>query len=446
MNYTNGLRICPEDRLTFLYSFSVNAGAHDSFSALLNGASIYPMDVSEDGLTRVANWLVQQEITIYSSVPTVFRHFLDSLSEVEQFPKLRLIKLVGEPVYQRDVELYKRHFAKGCIFVNRLGSTETGTIRWHFIDKETRINGNMVPVGYPVEDNEILLLNDDGEQLGFNDIGEIAVKSRYLSPGYWHRPDLTQAVFRPDPEGSDERTYRTGDLGHMLPDGCLVHLGRKDDQVKIRGYRVEVDEIEMVLIEHPAIKEAVVVAQADQRGDQRLVAYLVPNTQPAPTITGMRHFLAERLASYMIPSAFVTLDALPLAPNGKVNRRALPEPGSARPELEVAFVAPRTPAEALLAEIWSEVLGLDHVGVDDRFLEFGGNSLLATQIISRIINRFQVELPLRSLFEAPTVASMAVAITQNQAKQAAQEDLDRMLAELEALSDEEAQSRLAKET
>jgi acyl carrier protein len=304
----------------------------------------------------------------------------------------------------------------------------------------------MVPVGYPVEDNEILLLNDDGEQLGFNDIGEIAVKSRYLSPGYWHRPDLTQAVFRPDPEGSDERTYRTGDLGHMLPDGCLVHLGRKDDQVKIRGYRVEVDEIEMVLIEHPAIKEAVVVAQADQRGDQRLVAYLVPNTQPAPTITGMRHFLAERLASYMIPSAFVTLDALPLAPNGKVNRRALPEPGSARPELEVAFVAPRTPAEALLAEIWSEVLGLDHVGVDDRFLEFGGNSLLATQIISRIINRFQVELPLRSLFEAPTVASMAVAITQNQAKQAAQEDLDRMLAELEALSDEEAQSRLAKET
>ena len=136
----------------------------------------------------------------------------------------------------------------------------------------------MVPVGYPVEDNEILLLNDDGEQVGFNDIGEIAAKSRYLSPGYWHRPDLTQAVFRPDPEGSDERIYRTGDLGHMLPDGCLVDLGRKDDQVKIRGYRVEVDEIEIALIEHPAIKEAVVVARADQRGDQRLVAYPVPNT------------------------------------------------------------------------------------------------------------------------------------------------------------------------
>ena len=124
----------------------------------------------------------------------------------------------------------------------------------------------MVPVGYPVEDNEILLLNDDGEQVGFNDIGEIAAKSRYLSPGYWHRPDLTQAVFRPDPEGSDERIYRTGDLG------------RKDDQVKIRGYRVEVDEIEIALIEHPAIKEAVVVARADQRGGQRLVAYPVPNT------------------------------------------------------------------------------------------------------------------------------------------------------------------------
>ena len=443
--YTNGFHICPDDRLSFLASSSVTAPLWDMFGALLNGATLFPFNLKQEGVGTLAKWLSQEEITIYNSVTTVFRHFAGALTGEAEFPKLRLIRIGGESVYKHDVTLYKRHFSQDCILHNGLGATEVKIFRRYFIDKETEITGNIVPAGYAVEGAKVVLLNDTGDEVDFNQVGEIAVKSRYLSLGYWRRPDLTQAKFLPDPNGSDERIYLTGDLGRMLPDGCLVHLDRKDFQVQIRGYRVEIAEIETVLLDHPAIKEAVVVAQGDQTGNKRLVAYLVLHRKPAPTVTTLRQVLAETLPSYMIPSTFMMLDSLPLTPTGKVDRRALPTPDTERPKLEVAFVAPRTPVEESLAEIWSEVLGIDPVGIADNFLELGGNSLLATQVISRVLNTFQVELPLRSLFDSPAVADMAVVITQNQAQKAEPQDLDRMLAELEQLSDEEAQRRLADE-
>lgn len=445
MTYTNGFCICADDRLTLLYSCSVNAGAHDIFSALLNGAALYPWDIKEQGLMHFAGWLTHQQITIYSSVPTVFLHFTDTLTGEESFPTVRLIKMMGEPVYKRHVQMCRKHFTRDCIFVNRLGSTETGSIRWHFIDKETRIDGNNVPVGYPVEDNEVLLLDDTGEHVGLGHVGEIAVKSFYLSPGYWRRPDLTKAVFLSDSGDGDKRIYRTGDLGRMLPDGSLLHLGRKDFQVKIRGYRIEIAEIEMALLDHVAIKEAAVRVWEGRPSDQRLVAYLVPSGHKAPTVTELRRFLSEALPNYMIPSIFVTLDALPLAPNGKVNRRALPKPGRSRPRLENPYLAPRTPVEERLSEIWAQVLRLDQVGITDNFFELGGNSLLATQVISRVIKTFRIKVSIGSLFKAPTVADMAVVILQNQLEKAESKDVARMLAELESFSDKEARRALGDE-
>ena len=453
MNFTNGFHLCADDRLTLLFSCCVNGGAHEIFSALLNGASLHLLDIKAEGLTQMANWLIEHEITIYCSVPTLFQHFIDTLTGKERFHNLRLIKLIGEPVYKKHVELYKQHFPERCIFVNRLGSTETGSIRWNFIDKKTQINGIRVPVGYPVEDNEILLLDEAGKEVGTNNIGEIAVKSRYLSPGYWKRPDLTRAVFLHDPKGGDKRIYRTGDLGRILTDGCLQHLGRKDFQVKIRGHRIEVSEIEMALLDLPVIKEAVVMARENQSGDpsaplrtgKRLVAYLVPASQPVPKVSQLRSFLKNKLPDYMIPSIFMFVEAFPLAPNGKVHRQALPAPTSTRPELDTPFSAPRTPLEKILGGIWAEVLSLDRVGIHDNFFDFGGHSLLATQIISRVLNTLHVEVPMRSMFESPTVAEMAVVIVQNQAKKAGPKDLARMLTELESLSVEEAQRLLAEE-
>lgn len=421
MNYTNYFHICPDDRLALLLSHSVNGGAHDIFAALLNGASLHPFDLKEEGLISLARWLVEEEITIYCSVPTIFRHFIDTLIGGEQFPKLRLIRLIGEPVYRRDVEMYKKHFSANCLLVNRLGSTETGSLLLYLINKEIQFPGTHVPVGYPVAGNQILLLDEFGKEVSDNDIGEITVKSRYLSPGYWHRPDLTQVAFLPAPEGGEEKIYRTGDLGKKLPDGRFVCLGRKDFQVKIRGHRIELAEIELTLLTLDTIKEAVVMAREDRPGDPCLVAYLVPKTLPPPSVTTLRHFLTERLPDYMIPSAFVFLESLPLAPNGKVNRRALPAPAKARPNLETSLVAPRQAVEETLGKIWAEVLGLDQVGIHDAFLDLGGDSLQAMRIISRIIQTFGVKLPVRVFLETPTVATMALIIVQDQAQRAPQE-------------------------
>ena len=414
MNYTNSFHICVGDRFVLLYSFSANAAAHETFSALLNGASLYPLSVREKGLDRLTDWLIQNEITIYSSVPTLFAHFADTLTGEEKFPRLRLIKITGEPVYKRHVDLYKKHFSKDCIFINRLGSTETGSIRWYFIDKETQITENNVPVGYPVQDNEILLMDDDGRKVDPNQVGEIAVRSRYLSPGYWRKPERTQAAFLPDPEGGDKRIYRTGDLGSMLPDGCLIYLGRKDFQVKIRGYRIEVAEIEAALLNHPAIKDAAVWTQEIRPGNQRLVAYIVPAGQQVPTFTELRQYLAEILPEYMLPSAFVMLEALPLAPNGKLNRRALPEPSVIRSESDEGYVLPRDELESKLKVIWEKVLDIQPISITDNFFEIGGHSLLAVRLFDRISKEFGKTLPLATLLQAPTVEQLAKVVRQEE--------------------------------
>ena len=316
-------------------------------------------------------------------------------------------------------------------------SGETGSVRQYFIDKDTEIEGSAIPAGYEIPDKELLLLDENGRPVGVNEVGEIAVRSRYVAVGYWQRPDLTEAKFSSSPEHPDERTYRTGDLGRMLPDGCLYHMGRKDFQVKARGFKVEVAEIEAALKNLDSVKDAVVLPTQDAAGDTRLVAYVVPSGPP-PTISDLRRWLAEQLPSYMVPSAFLLLDAMPLTPTGKVDRRTLPDPGNTRPALDTPFVAPRTPLESRLAQIWADVLGLAQIGVHDNFFDLGGHSLSAARVVSRVIKDYQVEVPVTSLFQAPTVADMALVILEGEATKVGQHDLERILSELDALSEEEA--------
>ena len=445
MNYTNNFHVCADDRVSLLFSCSVHAGAFSTFMALLNGAGLYALDLKTARLDQLAEWLTQQEITVCGFVPTLFRQFADTLGGNDQFPNLRLIYLAGEPVYKRDVELYTKHFSQDCILVNRLGSTETDVMSMYFVDKKTQISGTNVPAGYAPQDKQVLLLSDEGQEVGVNQIGEIAVRSRYLSPGYWNKPEVTQAVFLQDPAEGEERIYRTGDMGRMFPDGCLEHLGRKDFQVKVRGYRVEIAEVETALLELTSIKEAVVVAREDPAGEQRLVAYLVPATEPVPSIGELRSHLKEKLPDYMVPPAFVFLDALPALPNGKLDRRGLPSPGTARPALDIDYLAPRTAVEEALVRIWTEVLCLDQVGVYDNFLDLGGDSLQAGQVISRVVKTLKVQLALRSLFDAPTIADMAVVIVQHQEREPDQEEVERMLAKVEAVLAEKSSQLSAEE-
>ena len=430
MNYTNELHICANDRLTLLYSFSVNGGSHDIFAALLNGAALFPLDLKEEGFSDLGKWLLEEKMTIYHSVPTVFRQLAETLTDQDKFPDLRVLRLGGEPVYKRELDLFKKYFSKDCILVNRLGSSETGSLRMYFVDKDTQISGNLVPVGYPVLDNDIMFLDDAGQIAG--DEGEIAVRTRYVSPGYWGRSDLTEAAFLPDPADSEKRIYRTGDLGRMLPNGCLLHLGRKDFFVKVRGYRVDIEEIEAALLELPGIKEAVVVARNNNTGDEQLVAYLVPTTWPGPDVSELRTFLREKLPEYMIPAAFVALDTMPLTATRKIDRKALPEPSTSRPDMATAYVEPATPVELELARIWAEVLLVDRVGIHDNFFALGGHSLAATRIISRVVAVFQLRLPIRALFDAPTVAAMAVIVAGKQ--KANEEQLRELLNEIESLA------------
>jgi amino acid adenylation domain-containing protein len=443
-SYTNAVGISADDRHTLLRSHSFGGAAFDILGSLLNGAAVYSLDVRAEGVGRIAEWLIRHEITLYRSPATLFRHFAGTLTGEEAFPYLRCLFMGGEPVDRRDVELYRKHFLPPCVLVNGLGITEAGAVVRLVVDHETPITGDLVPVGYPHEDVTVLLLDEAGREVGVDEVGEIAVRGPYLSPGYWRRPELTAAAFHPDPAGGSAAIYRTGDMGRFTPDGCLLHLGRKDFQVRIRGQRVEVTEIEMALLDLDGIREAAVVAREDQPGEARLVAYLVPERAPAPTVTALRRALAERLPSAMVPSQFVLLDALPLTATNKLDRKALPPPGCARPELETAFVAPRTPLEEALARLWAEVLGLDAVGIDDHFMELGGHSLLATRLLSRVRDAFQVEVPLPRLFAAPTVAGLAVAVLASRGEQVGTDDLDRLLGEVEALPDEQAQQLLAR--
>ncbi|MEW6734140.1 MAG: amino acid adenylation domain-containing protein [Acidobacteriota bacterium] len=245
--------------------------------------------------------------------------------------------------------------------------------------------------------------------------GELHIGGINLARGYWNRPELTAERFISNPFSSipGMRLYKTGDWARYLPDGNIEFLGRIDHQVKIRGFRIELGEIEIILSQHSAVQEAVVIVREDRSGDKRLVAYVVTNQNHSQLTMELSNFLKMKLPDYMIPSAFVVLAALPLTPSGKVNRRALPIPEVIRPELRENFIAARNPIEEMIAAIWARVLGLENIGINDNFFELGGHSLLATQIISRVREAFNLEIPLRSLFESPTVAGLAKRVEQS---------------------------------
>jgi amino acid adenylation domain-containing protein len=404
-NNTNSLRISPDDRFCLLSSRTSAQAMTGVYNALLNGATVCPFRIREEGLDRLSAWLLQEEITVYHSSASIFNRFARTLTGNEAFPRLRVVKLGGEPVSETDLKLYQQHFSPACVFVNGLSSTETGTFRQYIADHETTIEGPIVPVGYAVPDVEVLLLDDVDQPVGSDCVGEIAVRSRYLAPCYWRKLELTRAAFVPDPSGGNARIYRTGDLGRLSADGCLQHLGRKDFQVKIRGNRVELAEVEMALMEFATIRQAVVVARADQRGDQLLVAYIVPAEKPAPTAHSLRSALRGKLPDYMVPSAYVMLDELPLTPQGKLDRQALPGP-----LLESSYVAPRNPLEARLVEIWEDTLGIRPIGVRDDFFELGGDSLLTVSVMSRIEQTFGRHLPVSTFVAGATVENLAIAI------------------------------------
>jgi amino acid adenylation domain-containing protein len=403
MRYTNSLEITPEDRLTLLQGPSFSGAVSSLFGALLNGAAVFPFDVAREGAAAIAPWLRERGITIYHSVPALFRRVATSGVAL---PALRLIRLEGDRASVRDLELYRERFASHARLVNGLGATECGLVRQFFVDARTRMPDGVVPVGYPVEDMDVRVVAADGRPCGAGEVGEITVSSRYLAAGYWGRDDATAAAFSRDPVDAGRRVYRTGDLGRTQPDGCLEHLGRIDAAAKIRGHRVAVADVERALLELDGVEQAA-VAPVDRRGEPGLVAYIVPSAHPAPTVSALRRGLAARLPAHAIPEAYVLLDALPLTPNGKLDRRALPAPPGHRPSLDVPLVAPRSLLEVQLTDLWAQLLHVRPIGVLDDFFDLGGDSLLWVEMLQQAETLLGRAIPLPVVLESPTIRRLA---------------------------------------
>jgi amino acid adenylation domain-containing protein len=399
--FGHGTANTPSDRICMV---AAHTSAHFLLSilrTLLNGALACPFQFREDGPRRLAAWLHDEQITVYTSTPSVFRTLVQSLSE-EQFPTLRLLRLGGESVSVQDFELFKRHFAATCKFVNGIGATEVGPFREGFVTQDTVINEKIMPSGYPLWGKDLLLLDDEGQEVETGGVGEIAIRSHYLATCYWRRPDLTRAAFSPDPASGGARIYRTGDLGRLTDDGCLYCLGRKDRQVKIRGNRVELAEVEATLRTVDGVRDAAVIARQNGRGEPVLLGYIVPVTIPGPSTLVLRDALRKLLPEHMVPPVFVALDALPLSSNGKVDYQALPTPKTGR-----VYIPPRDAGEQLLCKLWEEILGIERVGIRDDFMEIGGDSLSAARLMTEIELYFGERVPISGLLDSRTVEELA---------------------------------------
>lgn len=413
MCLVNRLHITPEDRLTQLHSTSFAAAVVDIYCSLLAGASVFPWEVKTRGTGGLAQWLTREAVTSVQWIPTPLRQMLETLDPGSYFGSVRLLIMASEPLTRREFDLYRRHFPDSCLLVNQMGTSESYNYYLFFANKETSFEGSVVPAGYPVsEDREVLLLDDQRQPVAPGGTGEIAIRSRYMSLGYWRNPEQTARVFLPDGDDPESRIYLTGDLGRWREDGCLLHLGRKDFQVKIRGYRIELPEVELAIKKLNHVRDVAVMARPDRMGELKLVAYYLTDGNEDLSVTELRRDLAELLPDYMIPNLFVRLGEFPMTPTGKLDKNALPEPGGERPTLSTELVAGRTETEKTLMGIWKEILGLKNIGVMDNFFELGGDSLQAALILHLVHTRCEVELDYGALLQRPDIAGLAVLVDQ----------------------------------
>jgi amino acid adenylation domain-containing protein len=401
--------LCTGARTLQFASLSFDVSAYEIFMCLASGGVLFviPETLRRDA-RALAKYLLDNRVEKMILPVGVLQQLAEEYISPALAHSFKEITSAGEQmrVTPELVQLFKR--LGSCELFNNYGPSETHVIASAVMNRNPESWEMHPPIGRPIANTEIHILDQRLQPVPVGVAGEVYIGGVALARGYFNRPDLTTERFLPDPFSRTPggRMYKTGDLSRFLPDGQIEYLGRIDHQVKIRGFRVELGEIETVLGTHPAVRQLVVVAREDVPGDKRLVAYIVPEGEQHITASEGRNFLRDKLPDYMLPAAYVMLDELPLNPNRKVDRRALPAPDHSRPEVETTFIAPRTAAEELVANIWANVLGLEAVGVADNFFELGGHSMLATQVVSRVREMFRVDLQLRSLFQQPTVAGL----------------------------------------
>ncbi|MGI8500285.1 MAG: amino acid adenylation domain-containing protein [Hassallia sp.] len=399
-----------EDVWTLFHSIAFDFSVWEIWGALLYGGRlvVVPYEITRSP-QAFYELLSQQQVTVLNQTPSAFRQLIkvDDTHTPQQLTHLRYVIFGGEALEMQSLQPhFERYGDKSPQLINMYGITETTVhVTYHPLTVADLTQAQASVIGRPIPDLQVYVLDQHQQLLPIGVAGEMYVGGAGLARGYLNRPELTAQRFISHPLAPETRLYRSGDLARYLPNGELEYLGRIDNQVKIRGFRIELGEIETTLCQHPKVRETVVLPWEDALNNQRLVAYIVP-IEPALTTKELQNWLKDKLPEYMIPAAFVSLPALPLTANGKVDRRALPTPNTTRPELDKAFVAPRTSTEQVLADIWAQILGLERVGINDNFFELGGDSILSTQIIAKA-NQAGLQLSFRQLFTHQTIAELA---------------------------------------
>ncbi|WP_019912658.1 type I polyketide synthase [Paenibacillus sp. HW567] len=405
--FTDSLAVNHEDRIALLTTYSHAIGILDILASLLNGATLHLSDLKLDAsIQRFSRWLNSEGITLYHSVPSVFRFLMKNLPEDVKLPSLRMILLGGEVVTRADFELYKKNCAEHCLFVNFLGCSELMVISFYILDKQSEVNHAKLPAGYAVDGIEVRIVDDTGKEAGCFEVGQLLYQSEYLSPGYWNQAEATERAFAYGPDTGRKRLYRSGDYGRLLQNGCLEYHGRNDAQLKIRGYRVDLNEIESTLDHIPFIQQSMVAAVMDHEGEPAIAAYYVLK-EPAAEKEIIR-VLREQLPAYLIPRYWLELKSFPMIGPNKVDRNALPTLDAMEPKnLRDEYQPPRNEMENMLARLWGEVLGIQRIGVDDGFFEIGGHSLLLMQVQNNLEKELKISIEMADLFKYPTISLLA---------------------------------------
>nr|MBP7324019.1 non-ribosomal peptide synthetase [Deltaproteobacteria bacterium] len=410
-------------RVSQLAPVSFDVSLRDLFVPLLcGGTAVIPHEDVTRNPNSLLDWMERTGITLSHMVPTLFRMLTRECSrralqdghKGHFLQNLQRILIAGEPLYGDDIHQWRNVLKNDIELVNLYGPSETTLAKCFYrISKESTLSaGDIVPLGRPLPDTEIFVLAD-GRPCTINETGEIHIRTPFMSLGYIGAPQLNEASFVPNPlsGNSDDIVYRTGDLGRLTDDGCILFEGRKDTQVKLYGNRIDLGEIEVILRHHPAVHHAAVTLKRSTIGEMRLIGYIVPESSSPPTTESLHQFARKHLPPYMVPALYVILDSLPLTHNNKLDRSALPDPDGRRPVLEQAFVPPSTDLEKTVSEIWSHILGIAGIGILDNFFDVGGTSVLAVRTIDLLHERLHVQVPIIRFFEYPNIKMLCGYLT-----------------------------------
>ncbi|MEH1872395.1 non-ribosomal peptide synthetase [Nostoc sp.] len=402
-------RLTQADKVLLTISFSFDPSVWQIFWPLcFGGQLIIARPGGHQDTAYLVKVITERQITVLGLVPSILRVLLEEKG-IENCRFLRHVTCGGEALPSELIEKFFAQLNLDNVFHNCYGPTEA-SIDATLWTCQRSTNYSIAPIGRPIANADIYILDENLQPVPVGKSGELYIGGIGLARGYFNRPELTteKFIFHPFSSKVGARLYKTGDLARYLSDGNIEFLGRIDHQVKIRGFRIELGEIEAVLRQHPCVKEAVVIIREEVHGDKSLVAYLTLNQEQTVKVEQLRRFLQEKLPIYMMPSAFVILKALPMTPNGKIDRRSLPEPAQTRQQAEESFAAPSDETELKLARIWEKVLGIKPIGIKDNFFDLGGNSLLSIRVFAQVQKAFKKDMPLAILYQNPTIEQLAI--------------------------------------